>query len=126
MTITISLSPEEEQMLSGRAARSGRDIASYIRELIEQDLRIASQVDKAAMHEEKRDPPFGKEVLNRDDVQPLHKNALIEGEFKQHLLEIGLVGQLPIAIDHDDDEEEDAPITVTGEPLSETVLRERR
>ena len=48
-----------------------------------------------------------------------------EEDFKRHLLETGLVSQLPTGADAalDDD---DAPIVVAGEPVSETVIRERR
>lgn len=53
-------------------------------------------------------------------------SSLTEEEFKRHLLEIGLVSQLPTTPGDAADDEEDAPIVITGEPLSETVLRERR
>ena len=52
--------------------------------------------------------------------------SLTEEEFKRHLLEIGLVSQLPTTPDDAADDEEDAPIVIAGEPLSATVLRERR
>ncbi len=41
------------------------------------------------------------------------------------MLSIGLLSQLPdTAADYDDPDDE--PITIKGEPLSETIIRERR
>jgi Arc/MetJ-type ribon-helix-helix transcriptional regulator len=55
---------------------------------------------------------------------PKAKKTMTEEEFKQHLLEIGLVTSLPDpALDIDDDDE--PPIVIKGEPLSETIIRER-
>ncbi len=53
------------------------------------------------------------------------KTPLTEAELQQHMLKIGLMTQLPdTAADFDDPE--DVPITIKGEPLSETIIRERR
>ena len=39
----------------------------------------------------------------------------------------GLITRLPDpALDIDDDDPEDQPVTIKGEPLSETIIRERR
>jgi hypothetical protein len=54
------------------------------------------------------------------------KRKMTEAEFDQHLLKIGLVSSLPDpALDIDDDPD-DQPVTIKGEPLSETIIRERR
>jgi Arc/MetJ-type ribon-helix-helix transcriptional regulator len=53
------------------------------------------------------------------------KKPMTEAEFDQHLLAIGLLSQLPDS-DADFDDPDDEPITIKGEPLSETVIRERR
>ena len=46
-------------------------------------------------------------------------------EFHRHLIEIGLMSRLPdTAADFDDPDDE--PVPIKGEPLSETVIRERR
>ena len=51
------------------------------------------------------------------------KNVLTEAEVQQHMLEIGLMTQLPdTAADFDDPD--DQPIRIKGEPLSETIIRE--
>ena len=53
------------------------------------------------------------------------EKQLTEAEFDQHLLAIGLMSQLPNT-DADFDDPDDEPTTIKGEPLSETVIRERR
>src|SRR5579883_3540487 len=55
----------------------------------------------------------------------LPTKKMTEAEFDQHLLKIGLMSQLPdTAADYDDPD--DVPVKIKGEPLSETVIRERR
>jgi hypothetical protein len=41
MTVTIDLTPDEEQRLSERAARQGQDVTAYVRRLIREDLTSA-------------------------------------------------------------------------------------
>src|SRR5438128_2119741 len=53
------------------------------------------------------------------------KKPLTAAEFDQHLLNLGLMSQLPDT-DADFDDPDDQPIDIRGEPLSETVIRERR
>ena len=55
------------------------------------------------------------------------KKKMTEAEFDQHLLKIGLISSLPDpALDIDDDDPDDQPVTIKGEPLSETIIRDRR
>ena len=55
------------------------------------------------------------------------RKKMTEAEFDQHLLKIGLISSLPDpALDLDDDDPDDGPVTIKGEPLSETIIRERR
>jgi hypothetical protein len=55
------------------------------------------------------------------------KKPMTREEFNQHLLSIGLISSLPDpALDIDDDDPDDQPIAIEGEPLSETIIRERR
>lgn len=43
------------------------------------------------------------------------------------MLASGLLTSLPdLALDIDDDDPDDQPVSIEGEPLSETILRERR
>jgi Arc/MetJ-type ribon-helix-helix transcriptional regulator len=53
------------------------------------------------------------------------RKPVTEADLHKHMLEIGLLSRLPdTAADYDDPDDE--PITIQGEPLSETVIRERR
>jgi putative addiction module CopG family antidote len=60
-----------------------------------------------------------------EPVKPSTKRPLTEAEFKQHLLNIGLMTSLPTPPDPSQ-REEFQPIEIEGEPLSETIIRERR
>jgi len=53
------------------------------------------------------------------------RKPLTKEEFHRHLVEIGLMSQLPDT-DADYDDPDDQLIDIQGEPLSETVIRERR
>jgi Arc/MetJ-type ribon-helix-helix transcriptional regulator len=53
------------------------------------------------------------------------KKPLTRAELDQYMLKVGLMSQLPNS-DADFDDPADAPIAIRGEPLSETVIRERR
>ena len=76
--------------------------------------------------------PSADEVI-RDALEQLRRNVappaivprVTESEFKQHLLKSGRISSIPPPADpasrpvfH--------PITLEGEPLSETIIRERR
>jgi Arc/MetJ-type ribon-helix-helix transcriptional regulator len=53
------------------------------------------------------------------------QQPITEEAFLKHLVETGLMAQLPDkAADFDDPD--DQPVTIKGEPLSETIIRERR
>ena len=65
----------------------------------------------------------GKKTKHAKPAQ--QKKPLTRAEFDQKLLELGLITRLPdTATDFDDPDDE--PIAIEGEPLSETVIRERR
>jgi hypothetical protein len=66
-----------------------------------------------------------------DELSPpaavaVSQESQAEEAFKRHLLETGLVSQLPTTSNDAAGDEDDAPIVVAGEPVSETILRERR
>ena len=50
---------------------------------------------------------------------------MTEEAFEQYMLAIGMVSRLPDRA-NDYDNPDDVPITIEGEPLSETIIRERR
>jgi hypothetical protein len=53
------------------------------------------------------------------------KKPMTEAEFDQHLLTIGLMSRLPDT-DADFEDPDDVPVIIKGEPLSATVIRDRR
>ena len=58
-------------------------------------------------------------------AQTSEETRLIEA-LNQQLLADGVISQLPNpAEDIDDDDPDDQPIEIMGEPLSETIIRER-
>ena len=68
--------------------------------------------------------PSGK-TAKRTKAAPPKK--MTDAEFDQHLLKIGLISSLPDPdLDIDDDDPDDQPVTIKGEPLPETIIRERR
>ena len=74
-------------------------------------------------------PVADQEAIRKRAAELIAEEATLrqlrEAEFDQYLLGIGLMTQLPdTASDFDDPN--DQPIDIRGEPLSETVIRERR
>src|SRR5262245_36440312 len=89
-----------------------------------QALRLRRQLDKRLPQpKEPTAQPSGKAAKRTKPAAP--KKKMTEAEFDQHLLKIGLMSRLPdTASDFDDPD--DVPVDIKGEPLSETVIRERR
>jgi Arc/MetJ-type ribon-helix-helix transcriptional regulator len=113
--MTIYLSKDLEQIVND-AVRAGlyareddvlRDALTRLKETLPKSTKTPAKKSKSAK------------------PAPKKKKRLIEVEFDQHLLNIGLMSQLPNT-DADFDDPDDEPITIKGEPLSETVIRERR
>jgi Arc/MetJ-type ribon-helix-helix transcriptional regulator len=64
--------------------------------------------------------------IKRAKQAPQKKPLSIE-EIHQQMLASGLLASLPDpALDIDDDDPDDQPVPIKGEPLSETIIRERR
>ena len=53
------------------------------------------------------------------------KEPMTVADLHRRMLETGLLSRLPDT-DADFDDPDDQPITIEGEPLSETIIRERR
>ena len=90
----------------------------------EQVRQLRRQLDRQ-LPEPKTRPASasGKAAKRAAAARP--KKKMTDAEFDQHLLKIGLMSQLPdTASDFDDPD--DVPVEIRGEPLSETVIRERR
>ena len=114
--MTIQLSKELEQFVHD-AVRAGL----YARE--DDVIRDALIRLRQAMPEATR--PSGQGAKRTRAVPPMPKTPLTPAELDQYMLETGLLSQLPDT-EADFDDPDDEPITIKGEPLSETVIRERR
>ena len=92
----------------------------------EQMRQLRQQLDHQLAEPKKPTAPKPGKAAKR--AQPaVPKKKMTEAEFDQHLLKIGLISSLPDpALDIDDDDPDDQPVTIKGEPLSETIIRERR
>jgi putative addiction module CopG family antidote len=65
------------------------------------------------------------EQLRRHAPTPANSPRMTEAEFKQHLLKSGRIASLPTPADPAS-RPLFLPIALEGEPLSETIIRERR
>jgi hypothetical protein len=102
-------------------------LLSRIKALPPEQLRqLRQQLDKQLARPKKPATPASAKTAKR--AKPAEtKKPLTEAEFQQHLLNIGLISSLPDpALDIDDDDPADQPVPIKGEPLSETIIRERR
>src|SRR5690242_3749925 len=101
-------------------------LLSQIKALPPDQMRqLRQQIDELA---EPRKPPArppAKKAKPAKAAAP--KQPLTRDEFHRRLLAEGRLASLPDpALDLDDDDPDDQPIAIEGEPLSETILRERR
>jgi len=98
--------------------------------------RLLSQIDalppeqmrqlRQQLDAELASPTPGKAAKRAKPAAP-KKKPLTRDEFHRRLLAEGRLASLPDpALDIDDDDPDDQPIAIEGEPLSETILRERR
>jgi hypothetical protein len=93
---------------------TNRDLAPRRREVISSSFQ--GQV---------KPQPKGKRPQAAKPARP--KQLLTINQVHERMLASGLITRLPDpAQDIDDDDPEDAPIAIEGEPLSETIIRERR
>jgi len=64
-------------------------------------------------------------LLSQSELEPAAKKPLTEDEFKLQLLATGLMTSLPTPLDPAK-RRDFQPVSIEGEPLSETIIRERR
>lgn len=86
---------------------------------------IRSQVRSGRYSSEDQVVEEALQLLKQRGSDPAARTPQTEEEFQRSLLEMGLMTQLPEAGD-DEDDPDDQPIPIQGEPLSKTVICERR
>ena len=90
----------------------------------EQVRQLRQQLDRQLAEPKKRPAPASGKPAKAPSPE---KKPLTRDEFNQRLMEAGLITRLPDpSLDIDDDDPDDQPVTIKGEPLSETIIRERR
>ncbi len=93
----------------------------------EQVRQLRQQLDRQSARPNKPTAPTPVRAAKR--AKPGHdpnKPRSIE-ELHRKLMARGLIIRLPDpALDIDDDDPDDQPVPIKGEPLSETIIRERR
>ena len=92
----------------------------------EQVRQVRQQLDRQRAQPKKRPAPASAKGAKRAAAnQAKPKKPMTVAELHQKLLAEGRISRLPdTAADFDDPD--DQPITIKGEPLSETIIRERR
>jgi hypothetical protein len=89
--------------------------------------QLRQQLDKQLTQPEKPARPASAKRAKPPKAAAVKKKPLTRDEFNRRLMAAGLITRLPDpALDIDDDDPEDQPIAIEGEPLSETIIRERR
>ncbi len=93
----------------------------------EQARQLRQQLDKQLAQPKKpARPATGKAAKRAKPASAPAKPHSIE-ELHRKMMARGLIRRLPDpSLDIDDDDPDDQPVPVKGEPLSETILRERR
>lgn len=67
------------------------------------------------------------DILSRRLEQPEEmRQSVSESEIDRLLLERGIISQIPDPACYSDEDEDFEPIEVTGKPLSQTIIEERR
>lgn len=95
----------------------------HVSENSERIIRCHVESGKFSSESEVIDAALG--LLDQRAAQAAAKKPITEEEFKQQLLESGLMSSLPTPLDRAARRHFD-PIKLEGEPLSETIIRERR
>lgn len=87
---------------------------------------VLSEIQKLPLHDARRVAEQSSDYLREKDVETDEETERREDEFERYLLAKGVASR--IAARDETDEEFDAfeMIEVAGEPLSETIIRERR
>jgi hypothetical protein len=91
-----------------------RQLRQQLEKELAQPKKAAPSASAKTGKRAKAGPPQAKKPLSMDDP-------------RRAMMENGLILSLPDpTLDIDDDDPDDAPVVIKGEPLSETIIRERR
>jgi hypothetical protein len=103
-------------------------LLSSIKGLSAEQLRqLRQQLDRQLADPKKPMATAPGKTAKRAKSAAPKKKPLTADEFNQRLFAAGRIASLPDPdLDIDDDDPDDAPVPVEGEPLSETIIRERR
>jgi hypothetical protein len=103
-------------------------LLSSIKALTREQVRqLRQQLDRQHAQPKKPLVQASAKAAKRTTPDAPKKRPLTADEFNQRLLAAGRIASLPDpALDIDDDDPDDQPIAIKGEPLSETIIRERR
>ena len=119
----------ERKVVRGMTIHLPKDLEQFIHDAVLVG-RYAHEEDviRDALTRLRQAMPSDSPITDRRAKRPKavrRKKKLTEAEFDQHLLDVGLLSQIPDT-DADFDDPDDQPVDIKGEPLSETIIRERR
>ena len=89
-------------------------------------LEILSEIRKLPLTDVREIAERLTSYLREQSVLSTEQAESKEDEFERYLLAKGVISQIPTRDETDADFEAFEPIEVKGEPLSETIMRERR
>ena len=93
----------------------------------EQVRQLRQQLDRQSAQPKKPRPQPSAETSKQTRAAAVpKKKPLTRDEFNQRLMAAGLITRLPDPSLDIDDDPDDQPVPIKGEPLSETIIRERR
>jgi hypothetical protein len=93
----------------------------------EQVRRLRQQLDRQSAQPKKATAPTPGRAAKRAKPGPAPNKPPSIEELHRKLMARGLIIRLPDpTLDIDDDDPDDQPVPIKGEPLSETIIRERR
>jgi hypothetical protein len=103
-------------------------VLSSIKALTPGQVRqLRQELDSQLEQSKQSRAPTPAKAAKRAKSAALREKPLTRDEFNQRLMAAGLITRLPDpSLDIDDDDPDDQPVPIKGEPLSETIIRERR
>ncbi len=84
--------------------------------------QIKNEVKQLSREDLRKVQELVDSLLKTEETKP----KMTEEEFEQHLYEKGIISEVKPPITDFSRYDDYKPITVTGEPISETIIRERR